>query len=59
MVRNSGARGLRAIVEGLMLDVMYEIPSRGVNIKELKITPEMVRGEKKLSSILTKQLEIA
>lgn len=25
--RNSGARGLRAILEGCMLDIMYEIPS--------------------------------
>ena len=25
--RNTGARGLRAIVEGLMMDVMYDIPS--------------------------------
>ena len=26
--RNTGARGLRSIIEDLMLDVMYEIPSR-------------------------------
>ncbi|HEY3368146.1 MAG TPA: ATP-dependent Clp protease ATP-binding subunit ClpX [Symbiobacteriaceae bacterium] len=26
--RNTGARGLRAIIEDIMLDVMYEIPSR-------------------------------
>ncbi|OBR68492.1 ATP-dependent protease ATP-binding subunit ClpX [Paenibacillus oryzae] len=26
--RNTGARGLRAIIEGIMLDVMYEVPSR-------------------------------
>ena len=29
---NTGARGLRAIIEGLMLDVMYEIP----NLKNVK-----------------------
>ncbi|HEY8417321.1 MAG TPA: ATP-dependent protease ATP-binding subunit ClpX [Limnochordales bacterium] len=28
MERKTGARGLRSIVEGLLLDVMYEIPSR-------------------------------
>ena len=27
LARNTGARGLRAIVEGLMMDVMYDIPS--------------------------------
>lgn len=28
IVRNTGARGLRAIIEEVMLDVMYELPSR-------------------------------
>jgi ATP-dependent Clp protease ATP-binding subunit ClpX len=28
MARETGARGLRAIIEGVLLDVMYEIPSR-------------------------------
>jgi ATP-dependent Clp protease ATP-binding subunit ClpX len=27
IVRNTGARGLRSIVENLMMDVMYDIPS--------------------------------
>ena len=26
--RNTGARGLRAIIEDVMLEVMYEVPSR-------------------------------
>ena len=29
ILRNTGARGLRAILEDIMLPVMYEIPSRG------------------------------
>ena len=28
LLRNTGARGLRAILEEIMLDIMYEIPSR-------------------------------
>lgn len=44
LIRETGARGLRAIVENLMLDVMYEAPSRK-DIKQLIITPAMVRGE--------------
>lgn len=40
---NTGARGLRAIVEGLMLDIMYRIPSDG-NISSVKITSETVEG---------------
>ncbi|TJY41466.1 ATP-dependent protease ATP-binding subunit ClpX [Cohnella pontilimi] len=58
--RNTGARGLRAIIEGIMLDVMYEVPSRDdvVNclvtekvVKE-KMTPELhtKKGKKKEES---------
>jgi ATP-dependent Clp protease ATP-binding subunit ClpX len=39
--RKSGARGLRAIMETIMLDVMYEIPSRS-NISECIISEEVV-----------------
>ncbi|WP_270164688.1 ATP-dependent protease ATP-binding subunit ClpX [Paenibacillus sp. SYP-B4298] len=58
--RNTGARGLRAIIESLMLDVMYEAPSRDdVNscvitekVVEDKIMPElsMKKGKKKEES---------
>jgi ATP-dependent Clp protease ATP-binding subunit ClpX len=33
MKRKTGARGLRAIIEDIMLDVMYDIPSRGDVLK--------------------------
>lgn len=39
--RNTGARGLRAIFEEIMLDVMYDIPSRG-DITKCVITKEVV-----------------
>lgn len=39
--RNTGARGLRAIIESIMLDVMYEVPSRD-DIKECVITEKVV-----------------
>jgi ATP-dependent Clp protease ATP-binding subunit ClpX len=39
--RKSGARGLRAILENTMLDVMYEIPSQP-NIKEVLISEEVI-----------------
>ena len=44
--RKSGARGLRAILEELMLDVMYEIPSV-TNVTECRITEEVVVHNKK------------
>ncbi|MGG4394891.1 ATP-dependent protease ATP-binding subunit ClpX [Paenibacillus thiaminolyticus] len=40
--RNTGARGLRAIIEGIMLDVMYEVPSRD-DISTCVITEQVVR----------------
>ena len=39
--RKTGARALRGIVEELMLEVMYELPSR-VDVKRCTITREMV-----------------
>lgn len=42
--RKTGARALKSIVEELMLDVMYEIPSDS-SIKEFTITKEMVELE--------------
>ncbi|WP_410771867.1 ATP-dependent protease ATP-binding subunit ClpX [Fontibacillus sp. BL9] len=39
--RNTGARGLRAIIEGIMLDVMYEVPSRD-DITDCVITEKVV-----------------
>jgi len=39
--RKSGARGLRAIMENIMLEVMYEMPSQP-NIKEVIISDEVV-----------------
>ncbi|WP_040483947.1 ATP-dependent protease ATP-binding subunit ClpX [Lyngbya aestuarii] len=39
--RKTGARALRGIVEELMLDVMYELPSRK-DVKRCQVTKEMV-----------------
>ncbi|QED48823.1 ATP-dependent protease ATP-binding subunit ClpX [Cytobacillus dafuensis] len=39
--RKTGARGLRSIIEGIMLDVMFELPSRD-DIKKCIITKETV-----------------
>ena len=41
--RNTGARGLRAIMENLMLSTMYEIPARK-DVGEVRITPRSVKG---------------
>jgi ATP-dependent Clp protease ATP-binding subunit ClpX len=39
--RGTGARGLRAVIEKLMRDVMFDIPSRE-DVREVVITPECV-----------------
>lgn len=39
--RNTGARGLRAIIEGIMRNVMYEVPSR-TDITKCTVTKEVV-----------------
>ena len=41
MERKTGARGLRSIIEGVMRDVMFEIPSRN-DVCEVVVTPESV-----------------
>ncbi|HWI65168.1 MAG TPA: ATP-dependent Clp protease ATP-binding subunit ClpX [Symbiobacteriaceae bacterium] len=39
--RNTGARGLRAIIEDIMLDVMYDIPSR-TDVSKCVVTKDVV-----------------
>jgi ATP-dependent Clp protease ATP-binding subunit ClpX len=39
--RKTGARGLRAILEQAMLDIMYDIPSRA-NVKECIIDKDVI-----------------
>ena len=39
--RKTGARGLRSIIEGIMLDVMYDLPSRD-DIQKCIITQDAV-----------------
>ncbi|MEL7359360.1 MAG: ATP-dependent protease ATP-binding subunit ClpX [Cyanobacteria bacterium J06560_6] len=41
--RKTGARALRSIIEEIMLDVMYELPSRD-DVKQCTITREMVEN---------------
>ncbi|MBU0900240.1 ATP-dependent Clp protease ATP-binding subunit ClpX [bacterium] len=54
--RETGARGLRAIIENIMLDIMYEIPSLK-DVKECIITKEVV--EKKIKPTLVLERESA
>ena len=47
--RDTGARALRAIIEDIMLDIMYELPDRKEKDKgKWVVTPEVARKEKSL-----------
>jgi ATP-dependent Clp protease ATP-binding subunit ClpX len=56
--RKSGARGLRAIMENTMLDVMYEIPSQS-NIRECIISEEVVIHHESPILLYEKEAEVA
>jgi ATP-dependent Clp protease ATP-binding subunit ClpX len=56
--RKSGARGLRAIMENIMLDVMYDIPSQP-NIKEVLISEEVVTNKEHPIILYQKAAETA
>ena len=56
--RKTGARGLRSILEGIMLDVMYEIPSQK-GIKDCLITEDTILKNEKPILIYEKQVESA
>src|SRR5579863_2064158 len=56
--RKSGARGLRAIMENIMLDVMYDIPSQP-NIKEVLISEEVVSQKEPPLLVYQKAAETA
>jgi len=49
--RNTGARGLRAILEEIMLDIMFEIPSRK-DIEKCIVTKECVTEKKEPQLII-------
>src|ERR1700720_3123155 len=56
--RKSGARGLRAIMESIMVDLMYEIPSQP-NIKEVLISEEVVTQKEQPLLVYQKTAETA
>lgn len=48
--RETGARGLRSIIEGLMMKPMFELPSLP-DVKKVVVTAGFVRGEEELTII--------
>ncbi|MGR8932802.1 MAG: ATP-dependent Clp protease ATP-binding subunit ClpX [Gammaproteobacteria bacterium] len=58
MERKTGARGLRTIVEGVLLDSMYELPS-SENIRKVVIDEPVIKGESKPYLVYEKETKIA
>ena len=56
--RNAGARGLRAILENAMLDIMYDVPSRD-GIKEVVVNEEVITKAEKPLIVYEKEAELA
>lgn len=56
--RKSGARGLRAILENIMLDIMYELPSQN-NVRECIINEDAVIGRGSPILVYQKEVESA
>jgi ATP-dependent Clp protease ATP-binding subunit ClpX len=56
--RNAGARGLRAILENAMLDIMYEVPS-DKGIKEVVITLDVIEKQERPLMVYEKEAELA
>lgn len=52
--RNTGARGLRSIIEHIMLDIMFEIPMRD-DVEKVIITKETVENDAKPRLVLKDQ----
>ncbi len=58
MKRKSGARGLRAILEDIMLDIMYDLPARS-NVEECIISEEVIKKKGKPIIVYGKKKESA
>ena len=56
--RNTGARGLRSIVENVMMESMYEVPSRE-DVKKVIVTKEAVSEGAQPTLVLKDQEESA
>src|SRR5512137_506931 len=54
----AGARGLRSIVEGAMLDIMYDVPSRR-NVQEIVISEDVIEKREQPLVVLRQEAESA
>src|SRR6266508_4481306 len=58
MKNKAGARGLRAILESAMLDIMYDVPSRR-NVREIVISEDVIDKHEPPLVVMQKEAESA
>jgi ATP-dependent Clp protease ATP-binding subunit ClpX len=58
MKNKAGARGLRAILERAMLDIMYDVPSRR-NVQEIVISEDVIERNEPPLVVMAKEAESA
>jgi ATP-dependent Clp protease ATP-binding subunit ClpX len=58
MKNKAGARGLRAILESAMLDIMYDVPSRR-NVREIVISEDVIEKQEQPLVVMQKEAESA
>jgi ATP-dependent Clp protease ATP-binding subunit ClpX len=58
MKNKAGARGLRAILENAMLDIMYDVPSRR-NVREIVISEDTIDKKEAPIIVMAKEAESA
>jgi len=58
MKNKAGARGLRAILENAMLDIMYDVPSRR-NVQEIVISEDVIEKKEQPLVVMRKEVESA
>ena len=54
--RKTGARGLRSILEGILLDTMFDLPSMD-GVDEIMIDKDVVDGRKEPVRVFSKKIK--
>jgi ATP-dependent Clp protease ATP-binding subunit ClpX len=58
LARRTGARGLRSIMEHVLLDIMYDLPSMS-NVQKVVVDDGMIKGDAKPILIYSDQAKVA
>lgn len=57
--QKTGARGLRSVIEGALLDIMFDLPARAAKISKVIINGDVIKGTAAAEQIHRNSLEVA